>query len=125
VDVPTGRAHGLVIIVWNGSSTNTSRAAGIAGDPDGPLSRTAARPGALLKTPCGSRAHRMIQRRVAVAGIRTKIGNHTFRATDITVCLKSSGKLEIAQLIANHESLRQRSSTTGARMKFLSTSGAD
>jgi hypothetical protein len=95
--VPTGRAHGLVITVWNGSSTNTSRAAGIAGDPDGPLSRMAARPGALIKNALWQQgAYRVIQRRVAVAGIRTKIGNRTFRATDITVCLKNSGKLEIA-----------------------------
>jgi integrase len=48
----------------------------------------------------------MIQRRAAVAGIKTRIGNHTFRATGITACLKNSGKLEIAQHIANHESPR-------------------
>jgi len=44
----------------------------------------------------------MIQRRAAT-GIQTKIGNHTFRATGITAYLKNSGKLEIAQQIANHE----------------------
>jgi integrase len=43
------------------------------------------------------------------AGIKTKIGNHTFRATGITAYLKNSGKLEIAQQIAAHESSR----TTG------------
>jgi hypothetical protein len=34
---------------------------------------------------------------------RTKIGNHTFRATGITAYLKNSCKLEVAQHIANHE----------------------
>jgi hypothetical protein len=29
-------------------------------------------------------AYRMIQRRTATAGIKTRIGNHTFRATGIT-----------------------------------------
>jgi Protein of unknown function (DUF2971) len=37
---------------------------------------------------------------------RTRIGNHTFRATGITAYLKNSGKLEVAQQIANHESPR-------------------
>ena len=51
-------------------------------------------------------AYRMIQRRASVAGIKTRIGNHTFRATGITAYLKNSGKLEVAQHIANHESPR-------------------
>ena len=54
-------------------------------------------------------AYRMIQRRAAEAGIRTKIGNHSFRATGITEYLRNGGKLEIAQQMANHESAR----TTG------------
>jgi hypothetical protein len=41
-------------------------------------------------------AYRMIQRRAEAAGIETKIGNHTFRATGITAYLKNSGKLEVA-----------------------------
>ena len=51
----------------------------------------------------------MIRRRAAAAGIRTKIGNHTFRATGTTEYLRNGGKLEIAQQMANHESAR----TTG------------
>lgn len=51
-------------------------------------------------------AHRMIQRRTAVVGIKTRIGNHTFRATGITAYLKKNGTLEAAQHIANHESPR-------------------
>jgi integrase len=51
----------------------------------------------------------MVRRRARDAGIKTKIGNHTFRATGITTYLKNGGKLEIAQQIAAHESSR----TTG------------
>ena len=40
------------------------------------------------------------------AGIETRIGNHTFRATGITAYLKNKGTLETAQIIANHESPR-------------------
>ena len=52
---------------------------------------------------------RIISRRAEQAGIKTKIGCHTFRATDITEYLRNGGKLEIAQQMANHESAR----TTG------------
>jgi site-specific recombinase XerD len=51
-------------------------------------------------------AHRIIRRRAKAAGIETRIGNHTFHATGITAYLKNSGKLEVAQQIANHESPR-------------------
>jgi integrase/recombinase XerD len=83
-------------------------AAGIAGDPDGPLFRTAAgRTGALTGSAMWQQdAYRMIQRRAADAGIKTRIGNHTFRATGITAYLKNNGTLEAAQQIANHESPR-------------------
>jgi integrase len=53
--------------------------------------------------------YRMISRRGADAGIRTRTGYHTFRATGITEYLRNGGKLEIAQAMANHESAR----TTG------------
>ena len=83
-------------------------AAGIAGDPDGPLFRTmAGKTGVLTGNAMWQQdAYRMIQRRAAVAGIKTRIGNHTFRATGITAYLKNSGKLEVAQHIANHERVR-------------------
>ncbi len=51
-------------------------------------------------------AYRMIQRRAKAAGIKTRIGNHTFRATGITAYLKNGGQLETAQHIAAHESPR-------------------
>jgi hypothetical protein len=53
-----------------------------------------------------ARIEKTIKRRAAVAGIKTRIGKHTFRATGITAYMKNSGKLEIAQRIANHESPR-------------------
>ena len=42
----------------------------------------------------------------SAAGIMTKIGNHTFRATGITAYLKNSGTLEKAAAMANHASTR-------------------
>ena len=41
-----------------------------------------------------------------VAGIGTKIGNHSFRATGITAYLKNGGTLEKAASMANHASTR-------------------
>jgi site-specific recombinase XerD len=83
-------------------------AAGIAGDPDGPLFRTAAgKPSKLTRNAMWQQdAYRMIQRRAADAGIKIRIGNHTFRATGITAYLKNNGTLEAAQQIANYESPR-------------------
>src|SRR5271165_5173161 len=83
-------------------------AAGIAGDDNGYLFRTAAgKTGRLSDKPLRQQdAYRIVERRAKVAGIQTRIGNHTFRATGITAYLKNSGKLEVAQQIANHESPR-------------------
>jgi integrase len=47
--------------------------------------------GALTEKPMHQQdAYRMIQRRAKAAGIETKIGNHTFRATGITAYLIQS-----------------------------------
>jgi site-specific recombinase XerD len=83
-------------------------AAGIGENPDAPLFQTAVgRSGKLTgKLLWQQDAYRMIQRRAKAAGIKTRIGNHTFRATGITAYLKNSGTLETAQHIANHESPR-------------------
>jgi site-specific recombinase XerD len=81
------------------------------GDDKGWLFRTATgRGGELTERPLSQAdAYRMIRRRAIAAGIATKIGNHSFRATGITEYLRNGGKLEIAQQMANHESAR----TTG------------
>lgn len=81
---------------------------GLVADPKGPLFRTIARgTGALSATPLPqSNAYAMVQRRAAAAGIETKIGNHTFRATGITTYLLNGGLLENAAAMANHASTR-------------------
>jgi len=48
----------------------------------------------------------MVQRRAKAAGIATKIGCHTFRATGITIYLTNGWDLEKAQQMAAHESPR-------------------
>jgi len=50
--------------------------------------------------------YRMVRRRALAAGIRTRIGNHTFRATGITQYLRNGGRRELAQQMAAHESPR-------------------
>jgi site-specific recombinase XerD len=86
-------------------------ATGLLSEPKSPLFRTAAgRTGSLTEKPMAQAdVYRMIRRRAREAGIKTKIGCHTFRATGITAYLKNGGKLETAQRIAAHESSR----TTG------------
>ena len=81
---------------------------GLADDPKGALFRTIARGrGGLTATPLQqANAYAMIGRRAASAGIMTKIGNHTFRATGITAYLKNGGALETAAAMANHSSTR-------------------
>jgi len=81
---------------------------GLASDPKGALFRTIARGRAeLTATPLPqANAYAMIRRRAAGAGIETKIGNHTFRATGITAYLKNGGQLETAAAMANHASTR-------------------
>jgi hypothetical protein len=53
-----------------------------------------------------SDAYRMIQRRARQAGIETKIGNHSLRATGITDYLKNNGSLSEARKMANHADSR-------------------
>jgi site-specific recombinase XerD len=83
--------------------------ASIAGDPKGPLFRTIGRDTGrpLTRTPLPqANAYAMIGRRAAAAGIATKLGNHSFRATGITAYLKNGGTLEKAAQMANHASTR-------------------
>jgi site-specific recombinase XerD len=81
---------------------------GLAADPKGPLFRTIGRgTGELTRTSLPqANAHAMIRRRAEAAGIKTKIGNHSFRATGITAYLKNGGTLEKAASMANHASTR-------------------
>jgi integrase len=81
-------------------------AVGIAGDPESPLFRTSGRKTGQAQAMWQQDVYRMIQRRADAAGVKTRIGNHTFRATGITAYLKNGGTLEHAQTIANHSSPR-------------------
>jgi integrase/recombinase XerC len=80
----------------------------LKGDPKGPLFRTIARKDKKVsKTPLAqANAYEMIARRVKAAGLLTKAGNHTFRATGITAYLTNGGTLEKAANMANHASTR-------------------
>lgn len=78
----------------------------IAADTDGPLFRTTGRTTGTPQRMTPPDAYRMIQRRARAAGIETKIGNHSLRATGITDYLKNNGTLEHAQAMANHSSPR-------------------
>ncbi len=82
--------------------------AGLRSDPKGPLFRTIGRgTGELTRTVLPqANAYAMIRRRAAAAGIATKLGNHSFRATGITAYLKNGGTLEKAAAMANHASTR-------------------
>jgi site-specific recombinase XerD len=82
--------------------------AGLRTDPKGPLFRTIGRgTRKLTRTVLAqANAYAMIGRRAAAAGIETKLGNHSFRATGITAYLKNGGTLEKAAAMANHASTR-------------------
>ena len=81
-------------------------ATGVAEDKDGPLFRTTGQLTGEAHRMRQADAYRMIVRRARAAGIKTKIGNHSLRATGITDYLKSGGTLEHAQEMANHSSPR-------------------
>lgn len=77
-------------------------------EPKAPLFRTISRETKRLsETPLSQPdAHAMVRRRATAAGIETRIGNHSFRATGITTYLKNGGTLENAAAMANHSSTR-------------------
>ena len=83
-------------------------ASGLRDEKRSPLFRTAVGKTRVLSAKRMTRrdVYRMVQRRAADAGIATKIGCHTFRATAITNYLEHGGTLEKAQAMANHESAR-------------------
>jgi site-specific recombinase XerD len=84
-------------------------AAGIGADKTSPLFRTLGGRGRKqlgAKRMTRQDARRMIVRRALQAGIITKLGCHSFRATGITVYLLNGGLLEYAQQMAGHESAR-------------------
>jgi len=81
-------------------------ATGIAADIDGALFRTTGRSTGTSHRMTQQDAYRMIERRAGQAGIKTKVGNHSMRATGITDYFRHEGTLENAQQMANHSSPR-------------------
>ena len=81
-------------------------AAGIGKDADGPLFRTTGRSTGTPHRMTQQDAYRLIQRHAKHAGIKTRIGNHSMRATGITDYLKSDGSLAEARKMANHADTR-------------------
>jgi len=79
--------------------------AGLRDDPKGPLFGRGTEKLTRTVLPQAN-AYAMIRRRAAAAGIETKLGNHSFRATGITAYLKNGGTLEKAAAMANHASTR-------------------
>ncbi|NNE71031.1 MAG: tyrosine-type recombinase/integrase [Rhodothermales bacterium] len=82
-------------------------AAGIAGDRDLPLFRAALPDRSLSGEPLKqTHVFRMIRRRAAHVDIAPdRICCHSFRATGITLYLRSGGDLATAQTIAGHASI--------------------
>src|SRR5450759_5034528 len=81
-------------------------AAGIASDSDGSLFRTTGRSTGAAHRMTQQDAYRPIQRHTMRAGIKTRVGNHSMRATGITDYLKSDGSLSEARKMANHADTR-------------------
>ena len=83
--------------------------AGLRDDPKGPLFRTIGRGTDQLTATALPQAERLRHDRPARRArpaLRTKVGNHSFRATGITAYLKNGGTLENAAAMANHASTR-------------------
>ena len=83
-------------------------AAGVRGDRKGPLFRSASGKTHKLSGNGMRRSdvYRMVRRRARAAGIETAVSCHTFRATGITTYLRNGGRLEVAQVMAGHETPR-------------------
>jgi site-specific recombinase XerD len=85
-----------------------NQATGIAHDQKGSLFRTAPRfKAGLTHNPMRTAdLWRMIRRQLKKAGIRTRAGCHSFRATGMKCDLENKGSLETAQRLAYHASPR-------------------
>jgi len=81
--------------------------AGLASHPKALLFQSCSRAGQLTGNPLPqANAYAMIQRRAKAAGVTTRVGNHTFRATGVAAYLKNGGTPEMAAQMANHASTR-------------------
>src|SRR4029077_5081450 len=96
--------------------------AGLRDDPKGPLFRTIGRgTGQLTRTVLPARnAHAMIRRRAAAAGIATKLGNHSFRATGITPISRTAARWKRPRRWLTMPQREPRSSTIAGAMRSAS-----
>ena len=97
--------------------------ADVADDRKEPLFRTSNGHGSELaaRAMLQSDVWRMIRRRALLAGIKTQIGCHTFRATGITAFLKNGGKLESRSRWPRMNHHGRRGFTIAEMMRFRST----
>jgi integrase/recombinase XerD len=95
-------------------------AAGLAGDLKGYLFRTVRGRGRALTTNPMAQAdvYRMIRRRAFAAGIKTRIGNHTFRATGITQYLRNGGRRSLRSRWLRMNRRGRRRYTIGGMMRW-------
>jgi site-specific recombinase XerC len=78
----------------------------IADDKDGPLFRPTGRSTGTPHRMTQQDASRLIQRRAKQARIKTRVGNHSVRATGITDYLNTDRSLSEARQMANHAAIR-------------------
>lgn len=117
-----GRYHALLACRSSKPISTRTLAAVIADDKGGPLFRTTGR---FTGTPHRMRqqdGYRMIGRRARQAGIKTRIGNHSMRATGITDYLKATEHLRMLKRWPLTPPRAPPSSTTGATTKRHSMS---
>jgi integrase len=102
-----GKRHAMPCHHTTNISSRISTAPACAAIPRGRCSaRSAAAPASSRARFSRKRTPMRFGRRAAAAGIATKLGNHSFRATGITAYLKNGGTLEKAAAMANHASKR-------------------
>ena len=97
---------GLVFVTSGYSHLKDPEARSKSTAPALPTTRTARSGAPRAARPAPRTACRMIERRARQAGIQTKIGNHSLRATGITDYLKINGSLAEARRMANHSDTR-------------------
>jgi site-specific recombinase XerD len=81
--------------------------AGIKDQPEAPLFQSFSRGGSPTGRPLTqAMVWELVQRRAKAACLKTRVCNHTFRATGITAYLSNGGTIERAALMAGHASTR-------------------
>jgi integrase len=77
------------------------------------------------EVPCHHNLEKDLDEYIAAAGIKTSIGNYTFRATGITAYLKNNGTLEAATDRQSREPAHDQALMIGGMRRFHWMSGED